>query len=141
MRLILHQALRLERQRMADGGGGVAELDGNAGEGVAVDPVGGDRFHIAGGGLAERHALGPRADVPGHHRKEHPHAVAVEIVDHFLHAVQSARHVVEQVVLVAVIDADVRIDRPDQHRIDPAVTCFQIVEIAINRVLAQPGVV
>ena len=61
-RLILHQALRLERQRMADGGGGVAELDGNAGEGVTVDAVGGDRFHIAGGGLAERHP--PSGRVP-----------------------------------------------------------------------------
>ena len=40
-----------------------------------------------------------------------------------------------------VIDADVRIDGPDQDGVDAAVSLLQIVEIAIDGVLAGFGIV
>ena len=43
-------------------------------------------------------------------------------------------HVVEQVELVAVVDANVRINRPDEHRIDAAVALVEIVQIAVDGV-------
>ena len=139
--LFVQSALRLKRQRMPDGVSSVAELDGNAIHRVAVDPVGVDFLHIASGGLAQRHAFGPRADVPRHDGKQHPHAAAMEVGHHLFDAGQPAGHVAEQVVLVAIVDADVRIDRPDQHRVDPAVASRQIVEVAVHRVLTELGII
>ena len=113
--------LGFEHQRMAGVVRGLAELAADAAHRVAVDAVGADGLHVAGGGVPERHALRPRAHVPGHDREEHADAAAVEVGDHLPQARQPAGHVVQQVVLVAVVDADVRIDRPDQHGIDAAV--------------------
>ena len=69
------------------------------------------------------------------------HAAAVKIVDHLLQAGDAAGHVARQIVLVAIVDADVRIDGPDQHAVDAAVALFQIVEIAVDRVLAGDRIV
>ena len=65
----------------------------------------------------------------------------MKVANHLPHSGHSARHAADQIVLVAVIDAHVRIGRPDQHRVDSAVALFQIIEIAIDGVLARDRIV
>ena len=79
-----------------------------------------------------------RAFVPHHHGKEHAHAAAMKVGDHLPHALDAARHGLDHLKLVAIVDPHVRIGRPHQHRIDAAVALFQIVEIAVDGVAARP---
>ena len=65
----------------------------------------------------------------------------MEIGDHLPHAGDASRHAADQVVLVAVIDAHVRIGGPDQHRVDSAIALLQIIEIAIDGVLVRDRIV
>ena len=85
--------------------------------------------------------LRARAHVPGHLREQHADAAAVEIRHHLFEARQAARHVAQQVVVVAVVDPDVGIDRPEQHAVDSAVTFIEIVEKAVHGVAPRHGVV
>ena len=45
----------------------------------------------------------------------------------------------DHVVLIAVVDADVWIHRPNEHRIDAAVTLSKVIEIAVDRIFARTG--
>ena len=47
----------------------------------------------------------------------------------------------DQVVLIAIVDAHIRISRPDQDGIDAAVALFEIVEVSVHRVLARDRIV
>ena len=53
----------------------------------------------------------------------------------------AAGHGANHVLLIAIVDAHIWIGRPDEHRVDAAVTLLEIVEVAIDRVLAGDGVV
>ena len=61
-----------------------------------ADPV---RFSFIAGAL-----------IPHDHRKKDAHATPVKIRDHLLHAGHSSRHRPQHVILVSIIDADVRIN-------------------------------
>ncbi len=126
---------------MADVVGCLAELAADAVHRIAVDSVGADGLHVTRGRDAQRHVLRSRAHVPWHNREEHANVPAVEIGDHLAQPRQAAGHVVQQVMLIAIVDADVRIDRPDEHGINAAIAGLQVVEIAIDRVFARHGVV
>ena len=65
----------------------------------------------------------------------------MEIADHLADAGRAAGQVAQQVVLVAIVDADVRVNRPKQDGVDSAVAFVEVIEIAIDRVLAGDRVV
>ena len=108
---------------------------------VAVDAVGADRAHALGDRIRPRHARIVRALVPQHHREQHPHAAAMEVRDHAAHALESPGHVLEHVELVAIVDAEVRVRRPDQYRVDATVAALEVVEVAVDRVATGARVV
>ena len=60
----------------------------------------------------------------------------MEVIHHFAHTWNAARHGADQVVLVAIIDAHIRIGRPDKNCIDAAKSLLEIIEVAVNRVFA-----
>ena len=80
--------------------------------------------------------LAPRARVPGVVRKQHAHARRVQLRRHLLHAVEPAGHRTEEVELVAVVDADVRVGGPEEDRIDAAVAPLEVREEALDSVVA-----
>ena len=98
-------------------------------------------FHQRGNGIRPWLARIVRAFVPHHHGEEHAHAAAMEIRDHLAHAFDAAGHGLDHLELIAVVDAHVGIGGPDQHGIDAAIALFEIVEIAVDRVVAGDGVV
>ncbi len=49
--------------------------------------------------------------------------------------------IAQQVELVAVVDADVRVDGPEQDAVDAAVALLQVVEVAVHGVAARDGIV
>jgi hypothetical protein len=53
--------------------------------------------------------------------KQDAHSPAVKVVNHLANARNAARHRANHVVLIPVVDAHVRIGRPDEHGIDSAV--------------------
>ena len=65
----------------------------------------------------------------------------MEVRNHLPHARNTSWHGADHVVLVAVVDSHVRIRGPDQHRIDSAVSLFQIIEITIHRVAVRDRIV
>ena len=65
----------------------------------------------------------------------------MELVDHFADARDAARQIAVHIVLIAIVDADVRIDGPEQNGVDAAVALVDVVEIAIDRVFARDRVV
>jgi len=58
----------------------------------------------------------------------------MKIGNHLPHARYTSGHAANHVMLVPVIDAHIRIRRPDQHRINAAISLFEIVEISIHRI-------
>ena len=66
---------------------------------------------------------------------------AVQIVHHFLERGEAAGHVAQEVELVAVVDADVGIDGPEEDGIDAAVAAVEVVEETVDGVPAGGGVV
>ena len=79
--------------------------------------------------------------IPHHHREQNAHAAAMEVGNHLANSRNAARHAANQVVLVAVVDAHVRVGRPDQDRIDSAEALVEIVEVAVDGVLARDRIV
>src|SRR5579875_2222401 len=61
----------------------------------------------------------------------------MEIRNHAANSRDAARHIVKKIELVAIVDAHVRVCRPDQHCIDSPKPLIQIVEIAVDRVSAR----
>jgi len=119
---------------------GVEERARHAVEGVAVDAVGADRLHDRRQAVPVRATGVAGAVIPGLGRQEHLDPAPVEGIDRALEAVEAAGQVMRQVELVAVVDADVGVDVPDQHRIEATEAPLEIVEVAIDRVLARPDV-
>jgi len=104
--------------------------------GIAIDAVGSDRFHNAGNGMPVAFSVGTGAIVPGFGRQEYTHTTAMKIGNRSAQAVKAPRQIMREIGLIAIIDTDVRIDVPDQHAIDATKARFQIIEVAINGVLA-----
>ena len=65
----------------------------------------------------------------------------MERVDRVTQSVEAAGQVVGEIDLVAVVDADVRIDVPEQHAVDAAEARVEVVEIAVDGVLGALDVV
>src|SRR5580704_13980317 len=51
--------------------------------------------------------------IPCHDRKEHVDTTAMKVRYHLLDARDTARHGADQIVLIPVVDPDIRINRPD----------------------------
>jgi len=59
----------------------------------------------------------------------------------FAHAGNTSKHASNHVVLIAIIDAQVRIGRSDENRINTAIALLQIVQVSVYRVLARGWVI
>jgi hypothetical protein len=60
----------------------------------------------------------------------------MEVIDHPPQAGDAAGQVPCQVPLIAVVDADIRIYRPDEHAIHAAIALVEIVQVPRDRVLS-----
>ena len=60
----------------------------------------------------------------------------MESFNHLPQGGDAAGQVARQVPLVAVVDAYIRIDGPDQHAVDAAVALVEIVQVTIDCVLS-----
>ena len=65
----------------------------------------------------------------------------MKVLDHVVDACDSARHVAQQIILVAAVDTDVGVCVPGQHRVNAAVTLLKIVEVTVHRIPACSRVV
>ena len=139
--LVRGTALRFEHERMANLVGGKRVSKRHAVLRVSVDAVRSDFRHRAGNCIWPRHARIPRALIPHHHRKQHAYPAMMEIRNHLPHARYAARHGADHIVLVAVVDSHVRIRGPDEHRINSAVSLFQVIEVTIYRVAVRHRIV
>src|ERR1700733_457701 len=95
--------------------GGAAEGAREAVHGVAVDTVGADLGEEFGGGVPVGHAFIAGALIPDHNREEDTDVVLVEVVDHGADGRDAAGQGAEEIVLVAVVDADVGIALPEEN--------------------------
>src|SRR5207248_6379480 len=83
----------------------------------------------------------PGPDIPRHDREEYLDAPTMKIRHHLPDTGQSSWQGVHHVVLVAPVDADIAIHRPNQHAVDSAVTLFHIIEVTVYRVFARNRIV
>jgi hypothetical protein len=65
----------------------------------------------------------------------------MKVRDHLPESRNTARHIAREVVLIAIIDTDVRINRPDQDAVDAAIAFFKIFEVVVNGVFARHRIV
>src|SRR6516164_3140556 len=65
----------------------------------------------------------------------------MKVGDHLAKRGDTAGHVAQEIELVAIIDADVGIYRPEQDTIDAAVAFIEVIEVAIDGVAAGYGIV
>ena len=137
----LRGRLRLQHDRMPALRAGIEERARHAAVRVAVDAVRADRRDELGHQLPVGLAVRPRAVVPGHRRQEHLDAAPMEIGDRAAQPGEAARQIVREVELVAIVDADVRVDVPEQHAVDAAVAALQIVEVTLHGVAARDRIV
>ena len=109
-----------------------------AGRGFGAAADGGQ---VLGDNFVMGAALLPRALVPGHVGEQDAHAALVKIRHHLFDPRDAAGHIAEAIELVAVVDADVRVYRPDEHSVDPAVALLQIVKVSIHGVSSRHRIV
>ncbi len=126
---------------MPDAIGRIEIFAPEAGHGVAIEAIGAKVFHEAGGCFGEWLAFIARSCIPRHNRKQNMHSTAMKIADHLPHARYASRQIAHHVVLVSVVDAYIRVDRPEEDGIDTAVTFGDIVKITIDRVLIGDRIV
>src|SRR3954453_13127804 len=65
----------------------------------------------------------------------------MKLADHLLHARKATWQIAEQIVFITIVDADVRIDGPEQDRIDPTVSLDKVVKITIDGVFSGDRIV
>ena len=133
--------LRLQHHRSPRCVAGVEERPRDAAVGVAVDAVGINGLYEARHDFPVALRMCPGAVVPGHCRQKHLDPTFVEVGHYAAQPIHAAGQVVRQIELVAIVDADVRINIPEQHAVDSAVATLQIVEIAIHGVAACDRIV
>ena len=139
--LVVGRRFRFERQRMAGAFGGRGKASGTPSWVSPLMPSA--SISAISSATASGHGLPgiARSLVPHHHRKQHLDAAAVKIRHHLAHAGDAARHGADHVQLIAVVDAQIGIGGPDEHRIDAAIALLEIVQIAVHRVFAARRIV
>jgi len=126
---------------MAGSNGGDAKIGGNAFEGVEVDAVGADLFQELRERGPGRSGFFAGARIPGEDGEEDFDVVTVEIVDKFLESGETAGEIAEEIELVAIVDAKIGIDVPEEDGVDGAEAALGFGEEFFGRVLAGFGVV
>lgn len=134
--LVIGRQFGLKRQRMSVAFGGLRESQRHAVLGIAENPVRIDRGHQFGHSLRPRLAGIAGSLIPHVYRKQHLDAAPVKISDHLPDAGCAARHGEDHVQLIAVVDAQIGIGGPDDHRIDAAIALVEIVQIPGHGVFA-----
>src|SRR5439155_11155467 len=120
-------ALGLERQRMSDLVRGDAECARDAAQRVAVQAVRSDGGKGTRCRVPIRLTHVARPLVPQHYREQNPDAAAVKVLNRLAQSLNAARHIAKQVVLVAIINADIRVSVPDEDRSNSTVALFECV--------------
>src|SRR5437016_1284815 len=135
-RFITNFELRLQRERMPNCVGSQPELDRNALERVEIYPIRIDIFEELRKSNPSRRSLFSRACVPGNEREENLDSVAVKLLNHLTNRGNAAREIAQQIELIAIINAEVGIDVPNQDGIDRTNATFRVVEKTVHRVVA-----
>ena len=122
-------------------GGGVAIDGGNGFEGVEVDAVGADLLEQIDQGYVGRARFGARAGIPSEDGKEYFDVAAMKVGDQFLQAGDSAGEIAQKIELVAIVNADVGINMPQQHDVNRADAFFCFGEEFVDGVFTLFGIV
>ncbi len=137
----LKLALGLQHQRLGRRVGGDAIGQRDARKRVAIDAIRADVRQQPRGRLRVGRAGVVRALIPRHRGKKYLDAPAMKIVDHGPDAGNASGQVPDEIVLAAGIDADVRIDGPDQDAVDTPVAAVKIVKVTVDRIAARGRIV
>src|SRR5437016_6081227 len=140
-RFVANFELRLQRERMPNCVGSQPELDRNALERVEIYPIRIDIFEELRKSNPSRRSLFSRACVPGNEREENLDSVAVKLLNHLTNRGNAAREIAQQIELIAIINAEVGIDVPNQDGIDRTNATFRVVQKTVHRVFARFGVI
>src|SRR5579863_6684004 len=116
--LVCRQTFRLQGQRMSDLAGGDAKCSRHTVHRVAEQAVGADRGHQTRLRRPVRHAFVVCSLVPGRLREQHSNSMPVEVSDHLSDAGNPAWHVAQTVILIAVVDSQVRVGVPYQNAVN-----------------------
>src|SRR5213594_1960868 len=140
-RFITNIKLRLECEGMTRGVRSQSELNGNALKRIKVDPIRIDIFKKLRKSNPSRRSLFSRACVPRNEREENLDSVAVKLLNHLTNRGNAAREIAQQIELIAVVNAEVGIEVPNQDGIDRTNATFRVVQKTVHRVYACFGVV
>ena len=67
--------------------------------------------------------------------------MTVKLFHSFAHLRHAPGQVAKQIVLIAAVDTQVRISRPQQHAVDASVALIQVREVTVHRVLQRARIV
>src|SRR5207245_8836548 len=140
-RFITKIKLRLECEGMTRGVRSQSELNGNALKRIKVDPIRIDIFKELRKSNPSRPSLFSRACVPRNEREENLDSVAVKLLNHLTNRANAAREIAQQIELIAIINAEVVIDVPNQDGIDRTNAVFRFVQKTVHRVFDRLGVI
>src|SRR6266550_5026796 len=140
-RFVANFELRLQRERMPNRVGSQRESNRNALKRIKVDPIRIDIFKELRKSNPSRRSLFSRACVPRNEREENLDSVAVKLLNHLTNRGNAAREIAQQIELIAIINAEVGIDVPNQDGIDRTNATFRVVQKTVHRVFARFGVI
>src|SRR5947209_9691563 len=140
-RFLTNIKLRLECEGMTRGVRSQSELNGNALKRIKVDPIRIDIFKELRKSNPSRRSIFSRSCVPRNEREENLDSVAVKLLNHLMNRGNAAREIAQQIELIAVVNAEVGIDVPNQDGIDRTNATFRVVQKTVHRVFACFGVV
>src|SRR5947199_6256659 len=140
-RFVANFELRFQRERMPNRVGSQPELDRNALKRIKVDPIRIDIFKELRKSNPSRRSLFSRACVPRNEWEENLDSVAVKLLNNLTNRGNAAREIAQQIELIAIINAEVGIDVPNQDGIDRTNATFRVVKKTVHRVFACLGVV
>src|SRR5579883_2766829 len=134
-------ALGLEDNRVTGLIRSGAESQRNGAHSVAIDSISSNRGHQMREGLPVGATFGARSLIPRVVGKQHADAMAVKVLNHLPQARDSARHVTNQVKLIAIVNSDVGIGWPDEHGVDAAIALVEIIQVTLDGVPARLWIV
>src|ERR1700722_2810496 len=114
---------------------GLPKLGRNTLQRVKVDSVRPNLVQQLGGCQRRRLSFLSRSLVPLDEWEKNLHTPAVKLLHHLAECRNASWKITKQVELVATIDSKVRIDVPNQYRVDGSDAAFSLVQEPVNCVL------
>src|SRR5579863_2123340 len=130
-RFVARLELWLKGNGCAGGIEGLTELFGNGLKRIEIYSIGADRFHFLRQRFSKVAGL-PGPHIPRQEGEKDFHSMLVKLIDQLMQAGQSSWKILEQIELIAVIDAKIWINMPDQHGINLAHSLLRLVQKTVD---------